>query len=76
MPIDEIVQKVSDRYARAARAGEQLCGPAGYDMARLKSFIPEEVLKTDTMLEIARRNAPGHTVRSNAVSCAPKGGCC
>lgn len=112
MPIDEIAQKVSDRYARAASAGEQLCGPAGYDMAQLKSFIPEEVLKisygcgtpaglqtvnvgetvldigsgggidcfeaarlvgsagrvigidmTDTMLEIARRNAP--TVAAN-----------
>lgn len=107
MPIDDITQKVSDRYARAAATGEQLCCPTGYDVADLKSFIPEEVLNisygcgtpaglntvrsgetvldigsgggidcfeaarrvgpggkvigidmTDTMLEIARRNAP------------------
>jgi ubiquinone/menaquinone biosynthesis C-methylase UbiE len=125
MPIEEIAQKVSDRYAKAASMGEQLCGSAGYDMAQLKSFIPEEVLKvsygcgtpvglktvnvgqtvldigaeggidcfeaarlvgssgrvtgidmTDTLLEISRRNAPGHTVSSDAVSCAPNGGCC
>lgn len=107
MPIDEIMQKVSDRYARAAATGEQMCCPTSYDFTDLKSFIPEEVLKisygcgtpaglktvrpgetvldigsgggidcfeasrlvglsgqvigidiTDTMLEIARRNAP------------------
>lgn len=107
MPIDDITQKVSDRYARAAATGEQMCCPTGYDFADLKSFIPEEVLTisygcgtpaglntvqpgetvldigsgggidcfeaarrvgaagrvigidmTDTMLEIARRNAP------------------
>jgi arsenite methyltransferase len=45
MPIDEITQKVSDRYARAASTGEQMCGPTSYDFADLKSFIPEEVLK-------------------------------
>jgi SAM-dependent methyltransferase len=45
MPIDEIAQKVSDRYARAASTGEQMCCPTGYDMADLQSFIPEEVLK-------------------------------
>jgi arsenite methyltransferase len=45
MPIDEIIQKVSDRYARAASKGEQMCCPTSYDMADLKSFIPEEVLK-------------------------------
>src|SRR4029453_13115442 len=45
MPIEEIAQKVSDRYAKAASAGQQMCGPVGYDMAHLKSFIPEEVLK-------------------------------
>ena len=45
MPIDEITQKVSDRYARAASTGEQMCCPTRYDMADLKSFIPEEVLK-------------------------------
>jgi arsenite methyltransferase len=45
MPIDEITQKVSDRYAKAAATGEQMCCPTSYDMAQLKSFIPEEVLK-------------------------------
>jgi ubiquinone/menaquinone biosynthesis C-methylase UbiE len=107
MPIEEIEQKVSERYAKAASTGEQMCCPTSYDMAELKSFIPEEVLKisygcgtpaglqtvrvdetvldigsgggidcfeasrlvgssgrvigidmTDTMLDIARRNAP------------------
>ena len=105
--MDEITQKVSDRYAKAASTGEQMCCPTSYDMANLQSFIPEEVLKisygcgtpaglksvaqgetvldigsgggidcfeasrlvgptghvigidmTDTMLEIAQRNAP------------------
>lgn len=45
MPIDEITQKVSDRYARAASTGEQMCCPTSYDMADLRSFIPDEVLK-------------------------------
>ena len=45
MPLDEISQKVSDRYARAASTGEQMCGPTSYDLADLQSFIPEEVLK-------------------------------
>jgi len=45
MPIDEITQKVSDRYARAASTGEQMCCPTSYDFSDLKSFIPEEVLK-------------------------------
>jgi arsenite methyltransferase len=45
MPIDEITQKVSDRYARAASTGEQMCCPTSYDMTDLQSFIPEEVLK-------------------------------
>jgi len=45
MPIDEVTQKVSARYARAASTGEQMCCPTSYDMANLKSFIPEEVLK-------------------------------
>lgn len=105
--IDEIEQKVSERYARAAATGEQMCCPTGYNFNDLKTFIPDEVLKisygcgtpagldtvrtgetvldigsgggidcfeasrrvgptgrvigidmTDTMLEIARRNAP------------------
>jgi len=107
MPIEEITQKVSERYAKAASTGEQMCCPTSYDMTKLTSFIPEEVLKisygcgtpaglktvgagetvldigsgggidcfeaarlvgptgyvigidmTDTMLDIARRNAP------------------
>jgi arsenite methyltransferase len=107
MPIEAITQKVSDRYAKAASTGERMCCPTSYDMANLKTFIPEEVLKisygcgtpaglktvsagetvldigsgggidcfeaarlvgpsghvigidmTDTMLQIARRNAP------------------
>ena len=45
MPIDEITQKVSDRYTRAASTGEQMCCTTSYDFADLKSFIPEEVLK-------------------------------
>ena len=45
MPIDEITQRVSDRYARAASTGEQMCCPTSYDLAYLKFFIPEEVLK-------------------------------
>jgi arsenite methyltransferase len=45
MPIDEITQKVSDRYAKAASTGEQMCCPTSYDMGHLQTFIPEEVLK-------------------------------
>ena len=45
MPTDEITQKVSDRYAKAASTGEQMCCPTSYDMGHLKTFIPEEVLK-------------------------------
>lgn len=45
MPTDEITQKVSDRYAKAVSTGEQMCCPTSYDMAHLKTFIPEEVLK-------------------------------
>jgi arsenite methyltransferase len=45
MPIDEITQKVSERYAKAASTGEQMCCPTSYDMQHLKTFIPEEVLK-------------------------------
>ncbi|CAE6731083.1 MULTISPECIES: methyltransferase domain-containing protein [Nitrospira] len=65
MPIDEITQKVSDRYARAAAAGEQMCCPTSYDFADLKTFIPEEVLKisygcgTPAGLKTVR---PGETV--------------
>jgi len=45
MPIEEITQKVSDRYANAASTGEQMCCPTSYDFDNLRSFIPEEVLK-------------------------------
>jgi len=45
MPTEEITRKVSDRYAKAASAGEQMCCPTSYDFADLKTFIPEEVLK-------------------------------
>jgi arsenite methyltransferase len=44
MPIDDITRRVSDRYARAAATGEQMCCPSGYDLADLRSFVPEEVL--------------------------------
>jgi SAM-dependent methyltransferase len=45
MAIDEITQKVSERYARAAATGEQMCCPTGYNLDDLRSFIPDEVLK-------------------------------
>ena len=45
MPTDEITQKVTARYAKAASTGEQMCCPTIYDMGHLKTFIPEEVLK-------------------------------
>lgn len=65
MPIEEITHKVSDRYARAAATGEQMCCPTSYDFADLKTFIPEEVLKisygcgTPAGLKTVR---PGETV--------------
>lgn len=65
MPIEEITQKVSDRYAQAAAAGEQMCCPTSYDVANLRTFIPEEVLKisygcgTPAGLKTVR---PGETV--------------
>lgn len=42
---DSITQVVSERYARAARTGEQMCCPTGYNFEDLRSFIPEDVLK-------------------------------
>ena len=45
MAIDDITQKVSDRYARAAATGEQMCCPTGYNFEDLRSFIPDAVLK-------------------------------
>jgi SAM-dependent methyltransferase len=44
MPIDDITQRVSERYAKAAATGEQMCCPTTYDMAHLRTFIPDEVL--------------------------------
>lgn len=40
-----VTQKVSERYARAAATGEQMCCPTGYNFEDLRTFIPEEVLK-------------------------------
>jgi arsenite methyltransferase len=40
----EIMQAVSERYARAAATGEQMCCPSGYDFEDLRRFIPDEVL--------------------------------
>jgi arsenite methyltransferase len=45
MPTDDITQAVSERYARAAATGEQMCCPTGYDFADLRRFVPDEVLK-------------------------------
>jgi len=45
MSYDGIAQTVSDRYARAAVTGEQMCCPTGYDFEDLRTFIPDEVLK-------------------------------
>lgn len=65
MPIEEISQKVSERYARAAATGEQMCCPTSYDMEHLRTFIPDEVLKisygcgTPAGLKTVR---PGETV--------------
>ena len=45
MSNDTITQAVSERYARAATTGEQICCPTGYNVEDLRTFIPEEVLK-------------------------------
>lgn len=45
MTNETITEKVSERYARAAATGEQLCCPTGYNFEDLRAFIPEEVLK-------------------------------
>ena len=39
--IDDIAQKVSEHYARAAATGEQMCCPTGYNFNDLKTFIPD-----------------------------------
>ncbi|MGH2360431.1 MAG: methyltransferase domain-containing protein, partial [bacterium] len=45
MSNDTITQAVSERYARAAATGEQICCPTGYKFEDLRTFVPEEVLK-------------------------------
>src|SRR5438046_1691918 len=45
MTDDTITQVVSERYARAAATGEQICCPTGYNCEELRTFVPEEVLK-------------------------------
>ncbi len=45
MTAEKISELVSERYARAAASGEQMCCPTGYDFDDLRRFIPEEVLK-------------------------------
>jgi SAM-dependent methyltransferase len=44
--IEGIVQKVSERYARAVASGERLCCPVGYNFDDLKTYIPVEVLNS------------------------------
>jgi len=45
MSNDTMTQAVSERYARAATTGEQICCPTGYNLEDLRTFITEEVLK-------------------------------
>ncbi len=45
MSNETITQQVSERYARAVTAGEQMCCPTGYNFDDLRSFVPEEVLR-------------------------------
>lgn len=45
MTVENVSELVSERYARAAATGEQMCCPTGYDFDDLRRFIPEEVLK-------------------------------
>jgi len=45
MADDTITAQVSERYARAAATGEQMCCPTGYDFEDLRRFVPDEVLK-------------------------------
>jgi SAM-dependent methyltransferase len=65
MENDTVTQKVSERYAKAAMTGEQMCCPTGYNFDDLHTFIPEEVLKisygcgTPAGLDTVR---PGETV--------------
>jgi arsenite methyltransferase len=41
-----VKQRVSERYARAITSDEEICCPTGYDLDDLRTFIPEEVLRT------------------------------
>ncbi len=65
MSDEHIIEAVSERYARAALTGEQMCCPTGYNMQELRAFIPEEVLNisygcgTPAGLDTVR---PGETV--------------
>src|SRR2546426_8091067 len=45
MSNETITHAVSERYARAAATGEQICCPTGYNFEDLRTFVPEEVLK-------------------------------
>jgi SAM-dependent methyltransferase len=45
MTVENVSELVSERYARAAATGEQMCCPTGYNFDELRRFIPEEVLK-------------------------------
>lgn len=65
MAQDPITEAVSERYARAATTGEQMCCPTGCNFDDLKRFIPHEVLNisygcgTPAGLDTVR---PGETV--------------
>ena len=45
MSDDSMTQSVMERYANAARNGEQVCTPDGYDMESLATYIPQPVLQ-------------------------------
>ncbi len=45
MSDETVTRQVSERYARAATTGEQMCCPTGYNFEDLRTFVPEEVLK-------------------------------
>src|SRR5213593_2494737 len=62
MSNETITQAVSERYARAAATGEQICCPTGYNFEASRRVGPTGrvigIDMTDEMLAIARRNAP------------------
>jgi len=45
MSDESMTQAVMERYASAARNGEQVCVPDGYDMKSLATYIPQSVLQ-------------------------------